>query len=116
MENREILEYYMNDDNGGNLVWKCVNYQFARLKENESWKMQFREDFYHDLIIYLLTYDNEKLNNAHDNGHFNALVTRIIQNQIYSSSSKFYIQYLKFDLHSSDLNWAVDEDTVDDEL
>ena len=115
MDNAEILEYYMNDDNGGNLVKKCVDFQFEKLGRKEAWKMQYKEDFYHDLIVYLLTYNNEKLNNAHENGHMNALITRMICNQIFSSSSKFYLQYLKFGLRSSDLNYVYDEDTLDDD-
>ena len=112
MTNGEIVDYYMNSDNGGNLPRKCVEYQFLKLARNEPWKMQYMEDFYDDLIVYLLTYDNEKLNNAHENHHMNALITRIIQNQIYSSSSKFYHNYLRFDRSTTDL-W--DEDIMTDD-
>ena len=110
MTNAEIVEYYMNDDNGGNLPRKCVDCQFKKLAKSEPWKYQYKEDFYDDLIVYLLTYDNEKLNNAHENGHMNALITRIIQNQIYSSSSKFFTQYLRFSLKSNDLDDLIDEE------
>lgn len=109
LSNSEILEYYMNDDNGGNLPKKCVDYQFLKLAKTEPWKMQYKDDFYDDLIVYLLTYDNAKLNNAHENHHMNALITRIIQNQIYSSSSKFFCQYLRFPLKCDDLIDVADE-------
>lgn len=111
MTNAEIVEYYMNDDNGGNLLKKCVDCQFSKLAKTEPWKYQYKDDFYSDLVILLLEYNHEKLLNAHENGHMNALITRIIQNNIYSSSSKFYTTYLKFDLMSNDL-----EDLQDDNI
>ena len=78
MTNAEIVEYYMNDDNGGNLPQKCVDCQFSKLAKTEPWKYQYKDDFYDDLIIILLEYNHEKLLNAHENGHMNALITRII--------------------------------------
>lgn len=61
------------------------------------------EDMWQDLIVFLMTYDNEKLNNAHHYNHINALVTRILQNQLYSNHSKFYIDYIKFGAKSDDI-------------
>jgi len=103
MTNREIIDYYMNDDNGGNLLKKCVDCQFAKMAKTEPGKYQFKDDFYDDLVIILMEYNNEKLMNAHTHGHMNALITRIIQNNIYSASSRFYVTYLKFGNQSNDL-------------
>lgn len=103
MSNAEIVEYYMNDDNGGNLLEKCVECQFSKLAKTEPWKYQYKDDFYSDLVIILLEYNHEKLLNAHENGHMNALITRIIQNNIYSKSSKFYTNYLKFNLQTEEI-------------
>ena len=111
MSNAEIVEYYMNDDNGGNLLKKCVDCQFSKLAKTEPGKYQYKDDFYSDLVILLLEYNHEKLLDAHEHGHMNALITRIIQNNIYSKSSKFFTTYLKFDLLSNDL-----EDLQDDNI
>lgn len=108
MTNAEILDYYLNNPKG-NLPRKCVDCQFGRLARTEGWKMQYKEDLFQDLIVFLLTYDNDKLNNVHEGKHMNALITRIIQNQIYSDHSKFFNDYLKFNLRSSDLNDVSDE-------
>lgn len=108
MTNAEILDYYLNNPKG-NLPRKCVDYQMAKLAKLEPWKMQYKEDLYDDLIIVLLEYDNAKLNNAHEGGHMNALLTRIIQNQIYSKSSKFYCQYLRFNMQTNDLEDVMEE-------
>lgn len=89
MTNAEIVDIYIK--NG--LLWKCVVMQFLKLRD--MYKTQFREDMYHDLIVILLEYDNAKLNNAHDNKHMNALVTRMLLNNIWSNTSRFHTTYIK---------------------
>lgn len=88
MTNREIVDIYL--ENG--LIQTCVDCQFANVRDGR----QYKEDFFQDLILILLTYDNDKLNDAHNNNHFNALVSRIIINNIYSKTSPFYKDYKKF--------------------
>lgn len=103
--NAEIVEEVLE------LAKTCLDYQFLRIKD-EKWKMQYKDDLYQDLILFLLEYDNEKLNNAYWNKHMNALITRIIQNQIYSTTSKFYHSYLRFRLQSNELkDVRYDEET-----
>lgn len=103
LSNNEIVEIYLNN----NLIQDCVEFQFNNLYRNGSQtdrnKLQFKEDLRQDLVVFLLTYDNEKMNNAHFNNHMNALITRILQNQLYSNTSKFYCDYLKFDLRTSEI-------------
>ena len=91
--NTEIVEYYLSTG----LIQKCVDFQFKKLCKLDPGKGQFKNDLFQDLCVWLLTYDNAKINDAHANNHFNALLTRIIQNQIYSASSKFFRQYIDFD-------------------
>lgn len=79
------------------LLKECMNYQFLKLCRLDPGKRQFKDDLFQDICVWILTYDNEKLNDAYRNKHVNALFTRIIQNQIYSASSKFYRQYIDFD-------------------
>lgn len=88
LSNSEIVGIYL--ENG--LIDKCVECQFARKKTGK----QYQEDFYQDLIVLLLEYDNSKMNDAHDNNHFNALLTRIIQNNIFSKTSPYYKKYEKW--------------------
>ena len=103
LSNGEILKIYL--DNG--LIEKCLSFQFAKLKE--PWKMQFSGDMLNDLIIIIAEYDNEKLNNVHKNKHMNAWLTRVLQNNLMSKSSKFYHQYLRFSLQTNDLKDVKDE-------
>ena len=79
------------------LLKECMEFQFKKLCFLDPGKRQFKEDLFQDVCIWLLTYDNEKLNDAYWNKHMNALITRIIQNQVYSNSSKFFRQYIDFD-------------------
>lgn len=100
--NREIVDELLEN----NLIYDCVYFQFGKLYKipGEKWKKQYEQDFFQDLVLILLTYDNDKLNDAYHNKHMNALITRIIQNNIYSKSSKFYNSYLRFDLHTDELD------------
>lgn len=113
MTNLEIVNHYMNDDKGENLIKKCVDIQFQKLPYTDAWKQQFKEDYYHDLILELLDYD--KLEKTHNEKHMNALITRIILNNLYSDSSRFYCKYLRPMMKSNEMKdkYIV---TVDDNI
>ena len=100
--NREIVDELLEN----RLIEDCVYFQFGKLYKipGERWKKQYEQDFFQDLVVILLTYDNDKLNDAYHNKHMNALLTRIIQNNIFSGSSRFYKNYLRFDLTTKELN------------
>ena len=87
MTNREIVDLYL----ANGLIKTCVDCQFAKIQDKE-----YKEDFFQDLILILLTYDNEKMMDAHHNGHMNALLSRIIINNVWSQTSRFYADYYKF--------------------
>ena len=91
------------------LLLTCVECQFAKLKNKNN-----LEDFFQDLVLYLLSYDNEKLNNAHLNNHFNALVTRIIQNNVFSVTSPYYKNYRKFESKTEEISNKIRETVIDE--
>ena len=97
MTAKEIVDIYIQ--NG--LIEKCVNYQFRGIKDKSI--KQFKDDFLQDLIITLYEYPLEKLEDAHNNNHFNALITSIIIRQVFSQTSPFYSQYRKFSDKSDDI-------------
>ena len=105
LTNREILD--INLENG--LIDRCVSFQFSKLPKEDWWKRQYKDDLYQDLIMVILCYDNDKLNDAHRKKHDNALITRIIQNQIYSKTSSFYLKYLRFNMQTNDLEDIMEE-------
>lgn len=90
------------------LIRTCVECQFAKLKDK-----QFMDDFHHDLIIILSEYDNEKMNDALENNHFNALVSRIIINQVWSKTSKFYKDYYRFQNRADDISDLITKEDDD---
>lgn len=94
ISNKEILDIYLK--NG--IIKRCVECQFSKLKYRE-----YEQDFFQDLCLYILEYDNDKLKNAHYNNHFNALITRMIINNIHSSTSPYYKNYIKFSSKSDEL-------------
>ena len=103
MTNKDITDIYIN--NG--LIQTCVDCQFAKLKDKT--KLQYKDDLLNDIIIALYLYDNEKMIDAHINNHMNALVTKMIINNIYSKTSKFYKDYLKFTNRTEEIHYD-DED------
>lgn len=92
MTNREIVDKYL--ENG--LIDKCLDYQFMKIKDK-----QFKEDFRNDLILDLLTY--EKLPQVEEEGHVNALITRVIVNNIFSRTSWYYRRYVRFGKNSTEI-------------
>lgn len=104
LSNGEILQIYL--DNG--LIKTCIECQFSKIKYRE-----FQDDFFQDLCLIILEYDNEKLNDAHINNHMNALLSRIIINNLWSSTSKYYKNYIKYLRRSEDIN-IINPDTYED--
>ena len=99
MTNKEIVDANLE------LLRQCVDCQFATVEDK-----QFKEDFFHDLIIILYDYDNVKLNDANDGNHLNALVTRIIQNNIWSKTSPYYKEYYKFQNKTDNIKRIIEEE------
>lgn len=108
MSNREIVDIYLEN----RLIQICVDCAFSQLS---AYERQNRDDFYQDLIVVLLTYDNEKLNDAHINNHFNALVTAIIKRNLWSRTSQYYKNYKKFSSRCDDITDEITETITDDQ-
>lgn len=106
MTNRDIVDIYLKSG----LIKQCVDCQFSNVKDK-----QFKDDFFNDLIIILYEYDNAKMNDAHSNHHFNALISRIIINNIYSKTSPYYKSYRKFMDRAGEEITEVMKDTLPDE-
>ena len=84
------------------LLVTCVDYQLKRQPQH----YQNRADIIQDAWLWLLSYDIEKLTDAYLNNHLNALLTRYIQNQIFSKTSDYYRKYVKLNTLSEDLENA----------
>ena len=105
LTNAQIIDIYVN--NG--LIEECASFQFSKCA-NERWKLQYSGDMINDLIVVMAEYPNDKLNNIHQNNHMNAWLTRVLQNNLMSNSSKFYNLYLKFNLRTQDMDWKSERD------
>ena len=91
---QEIIDYIL--DTG--LAETCLRYQ-----TNKCTNKYLKEELRQELWLWLLTYDIEKLQDAYENKHLNALVTRWLQNNFHSKTSPFYKQFRKFDLLSDEI-------------
>ena len=99
MTNNEIVEYYLNN----RLIKTCVEVQGKRGHISDY----TQDDILQELVLILLTYDNEK--------HMNAFITGILTNQIFSSCSAFHKTYRKFDQVSDEITWR-EEERYDDQF
>ena len=103
MTNKEIIDPYIQSG----LLADCVSYQFSKVKDKAV--KQFSEDFLQDLVVYLYSYDFDKVLDAHLNNHMNALITSIIIKQLWSNTSPFYTKYRKFMDRSDDITTEIEE-------
>lgn len=71
------------------LVDRCVKYQ------TKGADPYLREELTQELWLWLMEYDIDKLSDAYENRHMNALISRWISNQFHSRNSPFYKRYRK---------------------
>ena len=91
---KEIIDYVIKTK----LVETCVKFN-----TNKSSNTYLKDDLIQECYLWLSMYDIEKLTNAYENKHINALITRFIQNQWFSKTSPFYRIYKRFDLNSEEI-------------
>lgn len=85
-----------------NLLTTCVDYQLKKQPQHYP----YRDDIISDAWVWLLTYDEKKLIDAAEHRHLNALITRYLQNQVFSKTSEYYRRYIRYDILSDDLSEA----------
>lgn len=98
VERNDIIQHII----GTGLLTTCVDYQLKRQPQH----YKNRDDILSDAWLWLLTYDMDKLTDAYLNNHLNAMITRYLQNQIFSKTSDYFRKYVKFNTLSEDLSNA----------
>ena len=93
----EIVNYVLKSK----LLRTCVECQIVKSKSNA----EYIDDLEQDMWVWLLTYDLEKLQDAYENNHLNALITKVLINQLYSTTSPFYKTYKKFACNSDEITY-----------
>lgn len=92
-----VLKYYK-------LIKECVHYQI----KSAGVSYGFYDDLLQHIVLVILEYNNEKLNDIDKKNHANAFITRLIQNNIRSSTSKFYYLFRKFNIDSKEITTLYD--------
>lgn len=95
MNRQEIIDNIL--DSG--LLVTCVDYQLKKQPQH----YQNRADIINDAWYWLLTYNEDKLKDAYEGNHINALITRYLQNQLFSKTSEYYRKYIKLNSLSEEL-------------
>lgn len=94
--NRDTIIQHILDTG---LLTTCVDYQLKKQPQHYA----NRDDILSDAWLWLLTYDMDKLTDAYLNNHLNAMITRYLQNQIFSKTSDYYRKYIKLNSLSEEL-------------
>lgn len=89
------------------LVEKCVSYQAMKMPK------YIKEEITQETWLWLLSYDIDKLADAFENKHLNALITRYLQNQLNSITSPFYKTYFKNQENFVEITGII-KDTIED--
>lgn len=93
MERQEIVNYALESG----LLRRCCECQVARSNGDREWL----DDLTQDMWVWLMTYDLDKLVDAYESNHLNALMTKVIINNLYSTTSPYHKTYRKF-INSTD--------------
>ena len=88
-DRNEIVDYTIKSG----LLRQCVECQVAKSKSDKQWA----DDIEQEMWMWMLTYDIEKLSDAYENNHLNALISKVLVNQIFSKTSPFHKNYRRYD-------------------
>mgnify|MGYP003297915889 CR=1 FL=1 len=100
MTTREDVIKYLEESK---LLETCVDYQLKKSPKH----FENRDDILQDAWIWILTYDEDKLLNAFDNKHMNALITGYLCRQIHSSTSEYYRKYVRFQEKTTEITQEI---------
>lgn len=75
------------------LIRTCAECQVVKSKTDKQWL----DDLEQDLWVWVMTYDINKLSDAFENNHLNALISKVIINWLYSKTSPFHKTYREFE-------------------
>lgn len=91
------------------LVETCVQYQAKKVSKYT------KDDIIQDTFQWLLEYPEEKLLNAYENKHLNALITGYLTRQLFSNNSAHWRRYKRFDLQTEEIRYDDEEDGYGEE-
>lgn len=75
------------------LLERCCECQIAKSKSDRQWL----DDLKQDMWIWVMTYDIDKLSDAYENNHLNALISKVISHWLWSKTSPFHKTYREFE-------------------
>lgn len=106
--NQEIVEYLYKEG----IVRKFIeNTTKTNMKFN-----QHLFDFEQDVYLIVLEMDNTKLNDLFNKNELNFYIARIIVNQIKSTTSPYFLKYIKFNRLSEEIGFnIINKDKYDNE-
>lgn len=71
---------------------------------------KYKDDLIQEVILIILEYDKEKIEQLYASNQMNFFLVRVIKSQYNSITSPFYKQYRKFSALSDELSWSNDSE------
>lgn len=97
----DIINYLTDTD----IIKTCVDYQAKGGTE----EFDNKDDIIQDCWLWILTYDENKLEDAYDKKHINALITGYLKRQLWSTQSPYYGKYKRYKERTTDITKEVME-------
>ncbi len=92
---KDVTDYLLKSK----LIETCVNYQ---AKAGTPYYNN-KPDIIQDAWLWIMTYDEEKLLDAFNNNHGNALISHYLRNQLFSTQSQYYAKYHRFENRTTEI-------------
>lgn len=98
----------------GNIMYERIYNEIRTICDNLGIDEQYKDDLIQEVILIVMEYDKEKIEQLYGSNQINFFLVRIIKNQFFSVNSPFYKQYRKFSSLSEEISWS-NEDEEDGE-
>lgn len=91
-------------------MYETIYDEIRVICDNIGVDAKYKDDLIQEVILIILEYDKEKIEQLYASNQMNFFLVRIIKSQYNSITSPFYKQYRKFSALSDELSWSNDSE------
>lgn len=91
-------------------MYESIYDEIRVICDNIGVDAKYKDDLIQEVILIILEYDKEKIEQLYASNQMNFFLVRIIKSQYNSITSPFYKQYRKFSALSDELSWSNDSE------
>lgn len=91
-------------------MYETIYDEIRVICDNIGVDAKYKDDLIQEVILIILEYDKEKIEQLYASNQMSFFLVRIIKSQYNSITSPFYKQYRKFSALSDELSWSNDSE------